>query len=160
MGFDILPRFVLGAVVAIGVSAPAFAAEVTIAIGSEPTTLDPQQRDDGGERAVNDNIFETLMARAADGTLVPGLAASDPIQVDDTTWAFTLRGGVAFHNGEPFDADAVVFSVERIIDPEFNSEQSSFFSTITGAEAAGDYDGPHYLTSTVPTRSCRRGSTG
>ena len=48
----------------------AFAAgEIVIAIGSEPSTLDPQARDDGGERAVNDNIYETLMARTADGTL-------------------------------------------------------------------------------------------
>ena len=39
------------------------AGEIVIAIGSEPSTLDPQARDDGGERAVNDNIYETLMAR-------------------------------------------------------------------------------------------------
>ncbi|MEZ5669095.1 MAG: ABC transporter substrate-binding protein [Alphaproteobacteria bacterium] len=126
--------------------APAFAAEVTIAIGSEPTTLDPQQRDDGGERAVNDNIYETLMARTASGELVPGLAAAAPTQVDATTWEFKLREGVSFHNGEPFDAAAVVHSVTRIIDPAFNSEQSSFFSTITGAEAV-DPTTVHILTS-------------
>ena len=39
-------------------------------IGSEPSTLDPQLRDDGGERQVNDNIYETLMARTAAGELV------------------------------------------------------------------------------------------
>lgn len=138
MGFVRLPGLVLGAAVSIGVAAPALAAEVTIAIGSEPTTLDPQLRDDGGERAVNDNIYETLMARTADGELVPGLAAAEPTQVDETTWEITLREGVSFHNGEPFNAAAVVHSVERIIDPEFNSEQSSFFSTIIGAEAVDD----------------------
>ena len=41
--------------------AGASAQTIGIAIGSEPTTLDPQLRDDGGERQVNDNIFETLM---------------------------------------------------------------------------------------------------
>jgi ABC-type oligopeptide transport system substrate-binding subunit len=51
------------------------AQEIVIALGSEPTTLDPQLREDGGERAVNDNIYETLMARKPDGSLVPGLAA-------------------------------------------------------------------------------------
>lgn len=114
---------------------PAWAQTVTIAIGSEPTTLDPQLREDGGERAINDNIFETLMIRDAAGALGPGLAAADPTQVDPTTWEVKLREGVVFHNGEPFDAEAAAFSVNRIIDPAFNSEQSSFFATITGAEA-------------------------
>ncbi len=113
-------------------------AEITIAIGSEPTTLDPQLRDDGGERAVNDNIYETLMARTADGELIPGLAAEAPRQVDETTWQFKLRDGITFTDGEPFNADAVVASVERIIDPDFASEQAGFFSTITGAEKVDD----------------------
>lgn len=112
---------------------------ITIAIGSEPTTLDPQLRDDGGERAVNDNIYETLMVRTPQGELQPGLAADFPEQVDPTTWRFTLREGITFHDGEPFDADAVVHSVERIIDPAFESEQAgSFFGTITGAEKVDD----------------------
>lgn len=118
-----------------GVAAPADDATIVIAIGSEPTTLDPQSTDDGGERAVNDNVYETLVARDPDGELVPGLAAEMPTQVDDTTWEVVLREGVTFHNGEAFDADAVVASVTRILDPELNSEQLSFFSTITGAEA-------------------------
>jgi peptide/nickel transport system substrate-binding protein len=115
-------------------AAPVLAQEITIALGSEPTTLDPQLREDGGERAVNDNIYETLMARKPDGTLVPGLAASEPKLLDPTTWEVKLRPGIKFHNGEPFNADAVVFSIQRIIDPKFNSEQISFFNTIKGAE--------------------------
>ena len=41
------------------IAAPAGAQEIAIALGSEPTTLDPQLREDGGERAVNDNVYET-----------------------------------------------------------------------------------------------------
>ena len=106
--------------------------------GLEATTLDPQLREDGGERAVNDNIYETLMARKPDGKLVPGLAASEPRLIDPLTWEIKLRPGVKFHNGEPFNADAVVFSIKRIIDPKFNSEQMSFFNTIKGAEKVDD----------------------
>ncbi|MBW2067062.1 MAG: ABC transporter substrate-binding protein, partial [Deltaproteobacteria bacterium] len=51
----------------ISLSLNVHAQEITIAIGSEPTTLDPQLREDGGERAVNDNIYETLMARTPEG---------------------------------------------------------------------------------------------
>jgi peptide/nickel transport system substrate-binding protein len=117
---------------------PAAAQEITVALGSEPTTLDPQLREDGGERAVNDNIYETLMARKPDGTLLPGLAASEPRLLDPTTWEVKLRPGIKFHNGEPCNADAVVHSVKRIIDPKFNSEQMSFFITIKGAEKVDD----------------------
>lgn len=113
----------------------AFAQQVTIALGSEPTTLDPQVREDGSERAVNDNVYETLMARAPDGTLVPGLAAAMPTLVDPTTWEVKLRPGIRFHDGAPLDAAAVAYSIARVIDPKFKSEQASFFSTITGVLA-------------------------
>ena len=111
---------------------------LTIALGSEPTTLDPQVRDDGGERAVNDNIYETLMVRTQDGSLVPGLAAERPTQVESATWEFRLRPGVQFHNGEPFNAASVVASIKRIVNPRFNSEQVSYFSTIEDAKELGE----------------------
>lgn len=114
------------------------AGEVAIAIGSEPTSLDPQLKDDGGERAVSRNIYETLMARTETGELVPGLAAEAPTQLDDTTWQVKLRDGITFTNGEPMNADAVVASVGRIINPDFASEQASFVSTISGAEKVDD----------------------
>ena len=123
----------------------ALAEGVTIALGSEPTTLDPQLREDGGERAVNDNIYETLMVRTPDGKLMPGLAAETPTLVDPQTWQVKLRPGIVFHNGEPFNADAVVFSIKRLIDPKFNSEQISFFNTIKDAAKIDD------LTVTIQT---------
>ena len=116
----------------------ALAQSITVAIGSEPSTLDPQLRDDGGERAVNDNIYETLMVRTPTGELGPGLAAEAPTQIDETTWEFRLRDGITFHNGEPFNADAVVASVERIIDPANASEQMGYLGTIAGAEKVDD----------------------
>ena len=106
---------------------------VTIALGSEPTTLDPQLREDGGERAVNDNIYDTVLTRNPEGELIPSLAVEMPTLIDPETWEIKLRPAVMFHNGEKMNADALVYSIERIIDPEFNSEQISFFSTITGA---------------------------
>ena len=111
----------------------AAAGSITIAIGSEPTTLDPQLKDDGGERAVTRNIYETLMARTEKGKLVPGLAAGMPKKVSPKIWQFKLRPGISFTNGEPLNADAVVFSVKRIINKKFASEQSSFVGTISNA---------------------------
>lgn len=128
----------LAALLLAGTATVALAQSITVAIGSEPSTLDPQLRDDGGERQVNDNIYEALMARTPTGDLVPGLAAAAPEQIDATTWQFTLREGVTFHNGAPFNAESVVASVERIIDPANNSEQMGYFNTIAGAEKVDD----------------------
>jgi len=111
---------------------------VTIALGSEPTTLDPQIREDGGERAVNDNIYDTVLTRTPMGDLIPSLAAAMPTLVDSTTWEIKLRSDIKFHNGELLNADAVVYSIKRVIDPDFNSEQISFFSTIKDAISKDD----------------------
>ncbi len=111
---------------------------ITIALGSEPTTLDPQIREDGGERAVNDNIYDTVLTRSPKGDLIPSLAVEMPTLVDSNTWQVKLRPGITFHNGEPMNAGAVVFSIKRVIDPAFNSEQISFFSTIKDAAQVDD----------------------
>ncbi|MGH6761626.1 MAG: ABC transporter substrate-binding protein [Phyllobacterium sp.] len=124
---------------AMSLATPVWAQSITVAIGSEPSTLDPQLRDDGGERQVNDNIYEALMARTPTGEMVPGLAAQAPVQIDALTWEFKLRQGVKFHNGAPFNADAVVASVTRVLDPANNSEQMDYFKTIKGAEKVDDH---------------------
>jgi peptide/nickel transport system substrate-binding protein len=113
---------------------------ITIALGSEPTSLDPHTVDDGGERAVNDNIYETLLGRDAAGELIPALATALPTQVDPTTWEFTLREGVTFHDGTAFNADSVVASVARIVRliAETKTDNGGFFGTLTGAEKVDD----------------------
>ncbi|MEM7735475.1 MAG: ABC transporter substrate-binding protein [Deinococcota bacterium] len=111
----------------------ALAEDITIVLGTEPTTLDPHAADDGAEKAVNDNVFETIMKRDAEGNLELGLAAEWPMQIDDTTWHIKLRDGVVFHNGEPLNAAAVAFSVNRMVDPDLNSEQLSYYSTFVSA---------------------------
>lgn len=119
-------------------SEPESGTEITIAIGSEPSTLDPHTRDDGGERAINDNIYDRLLDRDADGNLVPMLAADLPTQIDDVTWELTIRDGVRFHNGNTLDAAAVAASFDRLLSLGAESEQSGFFESIDRVEATGD----------------------
>lgn len=108
---------------------------LTIALGGEPTTLDPLLKEDGFERWVTDSVYDTLMARSVDGkVLYPKLAAAAPKLVNPTTWRFRLRPGIKFQDGEPFNADAVVYSVDRITNPKYNSEQYEYVSTIKGAK--------------------------
>ncbi|VFR21574.1 Oligopeptide ABC transporter, periplasmic oligopeptide-binding protein OppA (TC 3.A.1.5.1) [plant metagenome] len=124
---------------ALSCSAPGVAAapaqEIVVAIGSEPTTLDPQIQDDGAVHIVTDNLYETLYVRDAAGKLHPGLASALPRQIDPLTWEVTLREGIRFHNGEPLDAKAVAFSLKRIVDPALKSSQFSYVSTIKDAVA-------------------------
>jgi peptide/nickel transport system substrate-binding protein len=111
------------------------AGKVTIAIGAEPKTLDPQLHDDGAERAVNDNVYEALLWRnSADMKLGPWLAEKWE-QANPTTWRFTLKTGIKFHNGEDFNAESAAFSLKRIINPDFKSDQYSFVETIQDARA-------------------------
>ena len=114
--------------------------EITIALGSEPTSLDPYLVDDGAERAVNDNVYETLLTRTPTGELQPGLATDLPTQVDDLTWQFKLRTGVTFHDGSPFNADSVVASINRMVKliADKKTDNDGFYSSITGATKVDD----------------------
>ena len=88
---------------------------LVIAISTEPSTLDGQAVIDRNSRVASGNIFESLLDRDRTGQIVPWLAESYRA-VNDNTWRFRLRKNVKFHNGEPFDAHAAAFSVNRIID--------------------------------------------
>jgi peptide/nickel transport system substrate-binding protein len=112
------------------------AGALSIALADEPSTLDPQAQLDGNERAVTDNIYETLVRRdPTTNDLTPHLAVELPKRTKPTTWQFKLRTGVKFTDGEVFDAKTAAFSINRVIDPTFNSAQGDFYEGITGAKA-------------------------
>lgn len=82
---------------------------------------------EGGEgfRFVGYQLYDPLVTwdlSSADrlATLAPGLAESWEVDPDDpTVWTFELRDGVTFHDGTPWDADAAVFQLDRIMNPDF-----------------------------------------
>lgn len=86
----------------------------------DPQTLDPQKQGDMASMNVLINIFDTLTIRDTSNRLAPRLALSWET-LDEHTWRFWLRPGVKFHNGEPCDAAAVKFSLERLKDPATES---------------------------------------
>jgi peptide/nickel transport system substrate-binding protein len=109
---------------------------------AEPQALDPH-----AVTALNDfrilmNVYDGLV-RYAPGTLEvePALATEWEISEDGTVYTFTLREGVSFHDGTPFDAEAVVFNFERMLDEEHPFHftgpfpLSFFFSAIETVEA-------------------------
>jgi len=90
---------------------------LVVAQGVDMQTGDPHKTTLTHAVNVLANIYDTLIGRDAGLTLKPGLALSWRA-VDATTWEFKLRQGVKFHNGEPFNAQAVKFSFERMLDPK------------------------------------------
>jgi peptide/nickel transport system substrate-binding protein len=111
---------------------------VHVALGDDPKSLDPQAVEDGYALDIYDNISEALIFRnSLTNKLEPGLALSWS-NTDPNTWEFKLRPNVTFSDGEPFNADAVVYSIDRIIDPNYITEQSDWFGVINGAKKVDD----------------------
>ena len=82
-------------------------------------SADPHAQNEGLNNGINDAIFERLTARGKDLQLIPSLALSWEARAP-TVWRFHLRRGVTFHDGTPFTADDVVFSIERARLPSSN----------------------------------------
>lgn len=107
---------------------------ITIAVTTEPSTLDAQLVNDRNSRVVTGNIYQALLGRDEAGQVIPLLAESFE-NTAETTWTFELRDGVVFHDGSTFDADDVVFSIERMISEDFDTQRTSYIDGIVGATA-------------------------
>ena len=108
-------------------------------LGLEPTTLDVQADSSSGSHiVVRDNVVETLVAFDDAMKIVPNLALSWEA-VEPTRTRFKLRQGVKFHNGEPFNAAAIVFAIKRINDPATAASNLAFMDSVASAEAVDDY---------------------
>jgi peptide/nickel transport system substrate-binding protein len=111
-------RMLFGALVAgaIAFSGPVAAqapTTLTIGVRSETSSLDPHWTQFPQDKQVEDHVFERLVAMDHNSRPIPGLATAwRPI--NDTTWEFTLRRGVTWHDGRPFTADDVLFTFQRL----------------------------------------------
>ena len=82
----------------------------------DPLTMDPHAQNEGLTNSINGQVYERLTRRERTLEMAPSLAISWA-QTGPMTWRFRLREGVLFHDGTPFTADDVVFSVKRAQDP-------------------------------------------
>jgi peptide/nickel transport system substrate-binding protein len=111
---------------------------LAVAQSADIETMDPAMHRSRINQTVVRNVFEALVNQDSSLEPVPELA-TEWEQVDPTTWRFTLREGVEFHNGEPFNAEAVKYSLERVVDPEQASPRADMLSMIDTIEVEDDY---------------------
>ena len=85
-------------------------------------------------------LFAGLMARDGDGNLVPALAESYTYDDAAMTYTFRLKENVKWHDGEPFTAEDVKFTIEAIMNPDNGSENAPNYEEIASINVLGDYE--------------------
>lgn len=113
---------------------------ITLAMTLEPPGLDPTA---GAASAIAEivlyNLFETLTKINSDGTVSPLLAQSWEVSPDLKTYTFTLKKGVKFQNGEPFNAAAVKFSFERAGSEKSTNKDKRTFASMERVAAIDEH---------------------
>lgn len=95
---------------------------VTLGYLDEPPTMDPRVTGSAKAQNLMINLFDTLVTLDRETAEVrPGLATAWEVSPDGTEYTFTLRSGVKFHDGTEFNADAVKYTFDSIVDPELKS---------------------------------------
>src|SRR5450631_1868135 len=96
----------------IAMCATAAAADISIGISADVTSLDPHYVATQHNVAIGWHVFDALTRVDEKARIIPGLATSWRA-IDPTTWEFKLRKGVKFHDGSEFTADDVAYSLVR-----------------------------------------------
>ena len=109
---------------------------LVVDLPGDVATMDPHLQWDTESYTVYRNIFDNLVTRDTAGTIIPQVATAWRY-TDDKTIVFDLRTDINFQDGSKLTPEDVVFSVRRIINPDFKSPQLSQFDQILSAEVTG-----------------------
>ncbi len=137
----ILPALALAAAVAAGCGSPTQADRVVYGLTLAPSGIDPHVNASSELGIPLTSVYDTLVYQDPQtGEFVPGLADRWEISTDGQVYTFTLRRGVTFHDGTAFDAEAVVFNLDRVTSPELASQKARFMlGPYEGAVAIDEY---------------------
>ena len=112
--------------------------QLVISQAADATSLDAHMQSQAETMTVVFNIYEQLVDFTEKFEPVPSLATAWK-QVDPVTWRFTLRKGVTFHNGEAFNARAVKFSFDRLVDPNQKAPMGTRLMAIKEVKVVDDF---------------------
>ena len=109
---------------------------VRVALGTTLSQLDPAKTTIGDEYVYVHLLFNGLSRIDPDMTVKPDLAESWTASADLKTWTFKLRQGVKFHHGRVMDAEDVIATMKRILDPATGSRARTSLSMVEGVSAS------------------------
>lgn len=101
--------------------------QIVVGFSQEPTVFNPVMPRIEVDDGVQLSLFDALFRITPEGVIVPALAAEVPtlenggISADGLNWRIKLRDDVKWHDGEPFTAEDVKFTLDLIVDPDFRS---------------------------------------
>jgi len=132
-------KFAFVFAVTAALAAPAFATDLKIGIGEDPDALDPDQSRTFVGEVIFAAMCDKLVAITPQLDLIPQLATEWAWSGDGTILTMTLRDGVTFQDGTPFNAEAVVANIDRSMNlPE--SRRKSELTSIENVKANGDLE--------------------
>ncbi|SPJ26356.1 ABC transporter substrate-binding protein [Palleronia abyssalis] len=134
-----LSRLTLAAALLGATALGAQAQDLRIALQSDADVLDPDQSRTFVGRIVYASLCDKLVDITPDLEIIPQLATEWEWSEDGTSVTFTLREDVTFHDGTPFNAEAVARNIERSQTLE-ESRRKSELSSVTGTEVLGEYE--------------------
>jgi glutathione transport system substrate-binding protein len=135
-----IPRFLLAASLLFGLPCGAFAAkDLVVGVPGNLTGLDAPDLNDNLSQSAARLIFEGLYMLDEHMKLQPQLAESYEANEDATEFVFHLRKGITFHDGTPFNAQAVKFSFDRAGNPENHLKRQSLYVMIAHTDVVDDY---------------------
>lgn len=118
---------------------PSAGGTLTVGLQADPPKLDPHMSSAKVDRQVLKSIYDSLVSVDQNMNLVPALASDWEIVDEGKTYIFQLRQDVKFHDGTKFNAAAVKFNFERILDPDLGSPRKSELSLIDKIEVIAEY---------------------
>lgn len=119
-------------------SGPKHGGTLTVAVGIDPDTLDPAAQTTTTAAQIVDMMAEPLVALDQNGGLKPDLATSWSNSTDGLSYTFTLRTGVKFQDATDFNAKAVKFNIDRLLDKGTFKSQPGVLTVISSTEATDD----------------------
>src|SRR5947209_304393 len=111
---------------------------INIAMLSDNNTLDPAVSSSRYDRQVLNNVMDKLFDLNAKGDIVPMLATAYTVSKDHLTYTLTLRRGVTFQDGAPFNAQAVKFNLDRYHLPS-SAPRAAELKLVQSVTAVGPY---------------------
>jgi len=106
------------------VEQPKQGGELVVGLSAEPSKIDPHRTATADAIIATMQACETLVIMDENLAFVPGLATEWETSDDGKVYTFKLREGISFHDGTPFNAEAVKYNLDRVVDPTTKYEQT------------------------------------